>query len=132
MKSFRPSNPQKYLGDPSKINYETSLQLTMMLRLDRSESILGWLSEGLPTEPKGIPYQHPITGQRAYYMPDFFVISMNKKNKKTMQVIAIKPLDEVPLIGNLNEAQLLNAARFAAAVQYCAARGWQFRVGTGE
>jgi hypothetical protein len=141
---YTPSNPDKYLGDPAKIIYRSSWELSAMLFFDAHHSVVGWMSEGLPTNHvhtglNGIPYRNPFTGRWTFYVPDFFIISINNQKQKTMQVIEVKPFDEVPpamtgFTGKVNEMkqarQMLNAAKYAAAMQYCAARGWQFRVMT--
>jgi len=114
-----------------------------MVFFDQHPSVLGWMSESLPTKTlheSGIAYLNPFTGRQTIYKPDFFVIYVDRDNKKHAEVIEIKPFDEVPpmisgyhakTVTKLKEArQILNAAKFAAAAEHCIKRGWRFRVVT--
>lgn len=135
---FTPKNPQKYLGNAKDIIFRSSWELSTMLFLDNSQSVQGWMSEGLPTNHvhnglSGIPYQNPLTGRWSIYVPDFFVIYVDRKNKQHVEVMEIKPTDEVPgYIGDVSQIksgrQMINAAKFTAALKFCATRGWFFRV----
>lgn len=141
---FTPSNSAKYLGDPLKIVYRSSWELTLMLYLDKSPNVIGWMSEGIPTNHvhhgiNGIPYPNPFTRRWTFYVPDFFVISVDANGKKNQEVIEVKPFEEVPpamtgftgKVSKLKEArQILNAAKYAEAMKWCATRGYNFRVMT--
>jgi len=141
---YVPRNPQKYLGtNITRIELKSSWERSFALFLDNSPSVLGWTYEALPTKTlheSGIAYLNPFTGRQTIYKPDFFVVYVDRNNRKHAEVIEIKPLDEVPpalggtrtrTVTKLKEArQILNAAKFAAAVEHCAKRGWQFRVVT--
>jgi hypothetical protein len=139
--TFIPKNPQKYLGRKS-ITFRSSWELTAMNFFDQNGSILGWMSESLPTKTlheSGIAYRNPFTNRQTIYVPDFFVVYVDKNNKQHAEVIEVKPLDEVPTMfggprgqmSKLKEARrILNAAKFIAAVQHCAKHGWFFRVMT--
>lgn len=115
-----------------------------MLLFDNHPSVLGWMNESLPTNRvhegiSGIPYRNPFTGRWTIYVPDFFVIYLDKNNKQHAEVMEIKPFDEVPpaisgykgKVSKLKEAkQILNTAKFAAAMEHCVKRGWHFRIAT--
>ena len=69
------------------------------------------------------------------YVPDFFVIYIDKNNLKHCELIEVKPAKEMPgYQGNINGrtrlVQAINAAKWQAALAYCAKRNWQFRVMT--
>ena len=140
---FVPKNPKKYLGsNRDKITFRSSWEHTMMLTFDLSNSVLGWMSESLPTRTlheSGIAYQNPFTFRQTLYIPDFFVVYLDNKGKQHAEVIEIKPLDEVPpvfgglrtKVSKLKEARrYVNLAKFVAAVKHCANHGWYFRVVT--
>lgn len=142
---FVPKNPRKYLGNNiDNIVYRSSWELTCCNTFDNSESILGWMSESLPSNHvhegiSGIPYRNPFTGKWTIYVPDFFVIYIDRNGKKHAEVMEIKPLAELPPVMSgmhhkanpLKEAkQVLNAAKYEAAFDFCAKRGWRFRVVT--
>lgn len=142
-------NPEKYLGNnKNEITYRSSWELTMMNYLDAHPMVLGWMSESLPTNTvhkgiSGIPYRNPVSGKWTIYVPDFFVIYIDKNNKQHAEVIEIKPLDDTPWY-RINESnntkanvsakkqlvRAINAAKFKAAAEFCAARGWKFRIAT--
>ena len=141
---FIPQNPNKYLGNNlQRIELKSSWERSFALFLDNSPAVLGWAYEALPTKTlheSGIAYLNPFTGRQTIYRPDFFVIYVDRDNKKHAEVIEIKPIDEVPpaisgihtkTLTKLKEArQILNAAKFAAAVEHCVKRGWRFRIVT--
>lgn len=141
--TFVPKNPQKYMGSNlKKITYRSSWEHTVMTALDSHPSVIGWMSESLPTKTlheSGIAYRNPFTGRQTLYMPDFFVVYIDKNGKQHKEVIEIKPIDEVPPMfggprnktSKLKEARrILNTAKFIAAVEHCAKRGWYFRIAT--
>ena len=113
-----------------------------MLVLDNHPSVLGWMSEEMPTRTlheSGIAYRNPFTGKQTLYIPDFFVVYIDRTGKQHAEVIEVKPSDEVPpmfggprgKLSKLKEARrILNTAKFVAAVQHCAKHGWVFRIAT--
>jgi hypothetical protein len=142
---FVPKNPQKYLGkNIDNIIYRSSWELTMMLTLDQHPNVLAWMSEALPSNHvhnglSGIPYLNPFTGKQTLYVPDFFVIYIDKSNKQHVEVMEIKPLDELPpvlsrfkgKVSKLKEArQIINAAKYQSAIKFCSQRNWYFRIVT--
>jgi NADH pyrophosphatase NudC (nudix superfamily) len=68
-----------------------------------------------------------------FYVPDFFVVYVDKNNKEHKELIEIKPADESPgYVGKVNQLkrarQAVNLLKWQAAMKFCAARGWAFRV----
>lgn len=140
---FVPKNPQKYIGTNVKnITYRSSWELSAMMVWDQNANVLFWMSESLPTKTRhesGVAYRNPFTGRQTIYLPDFFVIYIDKNGKKHAEVIEIKPSDEVPSmfggprgrLSQLKEARrIVNAAKFLAATKHCVERGWYFRIMT--
>lgn len=100
-----------------------------MSYFDNHPSVLAWSSESI-----SIPYLNPLTRRQTVYVPDFLVV-YEREGKKIAEMIEIKPEKEVP--GMLVEkrmsqrtkfAQILNAAKWKAAMAFCAKRGIKFRV----
>ena len=79
---YRPSNPKKYVGDPTKIVYRSLLERKFMLYCDNSVNVTNWASEEL-----AIRYYNPIDKKYHRYFPDFIVRTI--KGKKL--IIEIKP-----------------------------------------
>ena len=65
---YRPTNPKKYAGDPSKIVYRSNWERKFMVYCDRNEDITYWASEEL-----AIPYVNPIDRKKHRYYPDFMI-----------------------------------------------------------
>lgn len=111
-----------------------------MMMFDKHPHILAWASE-----PISINYRNPLTGNWVPYIPDFFVVYVDKSGNKYCELLEVKPLKETPgfvkvskkgkVLGQTEKekaTQVINAAKWSAALAYCAKRGWTFRVITEE
>lgn len=124
---FIPSNPKKYLGDPTKIEFRSSWELKCMKNFDLSQDIVAWNSEDVK-----IKYIHPKDGLYHTYFMDFLIVDKNKK----VHLIEVKPYKETvpPKPQGKKKARYLkecltyeiNQAKWAYARKYCQARGWNF------
>jgi len=83
---FRPSNPEKYRGDITKIIYRSSWERKFMEFCDHNSSILLWNSEGVV-----IPYISPVDGERHRYFIDFWIRMRDKHGNIVEKLIEIKP-----------------------------------------
>lgn len=134
---FKPVNRQKYAGDPTKIVYRSSWELSFMSKLDLSPDVISWSSESVI-----VPYNDKSTGRVRRYFPDFVV-----KTKTATMMIEIKPKKETrpPKMDqgkNRAKAQqryitevmtfAKNVSKWESAKRYCEGRGWQFVVMTEE
>lgn len=136
---FRPKNPSKYKGDPTNIIYRSSYELKLFRYLDLHPSVEWWQSEEIV-----IPYRSPITGRVHRYFPDVTV------KRKDGQVILIEvkpkyqtvPPDKSKMktpTGKVKKAYInevaewgKNQAKWSAAREYCADRGWKFQIMTEQ
>jgi hypothetical protein len=84
-----------------------------------------------------IPYWKPTDGQRHRYFPDFRIEVRSKDGTIKTMVIEIKPKAQTaaPVLRRRTQKFLSEVATFAtnqakwdAAKQYCAERGWTFLV----
>ena len=73
---FRPSNPKKYRGNPTRIIYRSMWEKKFMIFCDRTKSIVEWGSEEII-----IPYRCPTDGKVHRYYPDFYIKVLNKDGK---------------------------------------------------
>ena len=73
---YKPKNPNKYVGDPTKINYRSLWERKCMLTFDDNPNIIKWASEEI-----AIPYLSPVDRKRHRYYPDFMVELKNKQVK---------------------------------------------------
>lgn len=139
---FKPKNPSKYKGDPTKIVYRSLWELKFFKFVDEHPDIIWWSSE-----ETSIPYLSPIDGKYHRYFPD--VILKKKIDETTQEVlmIEIKPEKQTmpPDIAKKNKTPTgrvstrylrevktwgINDAKWAAARKYCEQKGWKFVIMT--
>jgi hypothetical protein len=127
---FVPKNPSKYVGK-SSIKYRSSWELVFMRFLDDNPSVINWGSECLH-----IPYKHPIKNKNTIYVPDFFIVYVDKNGKKHAEVIEIKPLKESVMEQTRSPRDrimlAINLVKWQAAQAWCAANNMAFRLVTEQ
>ena len=126
-------NPHKYQGDIENIIYRSMWERNVMYWLDSNPNVAEWASEEL-----FFPYEHPITGKRAKYFPDFYV----KMADGVIRILEIKPKKqtmkpEEPKRKTKNyinevEAYVTNQEKWKAARFYCGRSNMQFEVWTED
>jgi len=132
---FKPKNPAKYKGDPTKIIYRSSWELRFMSYLDTHKDIKQWSSEEF-----SVPYRSPIDGRLHRYFPDFHLKKVNVDGVEETIVVEIKPAKETrpPIVKKRPTKQYLeevykwgvNSAKWEAARKYCEDRRWKFIIMT--
>lgn len=125
---FNPTNPQKYKGDVNNIVFRSSWEDYFANFLDKNPHVVEWSSEELQ-----IPYFNPILNRPATYFPDFWVKYRDLNNNIQIEVIEIKPSKQVEKPTNRSrretrETWCVNAAKWEAAIQFCAKHKMKFRV----
>ena len=120
-------NPEKYLGLKTPV-YRSSWELVFMKTCDENPAIQKWASESVK-----IPYKDPTTGRPTIYVPDFFIVYVDKNGKSHAEVIEIKPSNHQLLekVGKnkVNQFQYVkNIAKWEAAHDWCKQKGIRFRV----
>jgi len=120
-------NPEKYIGQHAP-KFRSSWEQVFMRFLDENPNITHWASEAIR-----IPYRHPFTGKQSIYVPDFFVIYLDKNGKRVAEVVEIKPKNQ-SLIESAGKSLrnksivVVNMAKWAAANAWCKRNGFIFRV----
>lgn len=126
-----PKNPEKYLGDISKITFRSSWEKTFMQLCDTHPNIVGWGSEILQ-----IPYVNPITKKPSIYIPDFLLVYLDKNGKNIAEVIEIKPMKETLVERAKSKRDQLmvavNQYKWMAAEKFCKQNNMTFRVLTEQ
>jgi len=132
---FRPRNPRKYVGDPTKITYRSGLELKVMNYLDQHPDVISWGSETVV-----IPYRSPIDNRFHRYFMDFIVHARQADGTIATTLIEVKPKSQTaPPVKKsrvtrrfLTEVKTwgVNQAKWNAAGEYCRARGWNFQIMT--
>jgi hypothetical protein len=128
---FKPRNPKKYRGDPTRIVYRSSWELKCMQKFDEHPDVVEWSSEELI-----VPYMDVSSGKQRRYFPDFIV----KKADGTTFMVEVKPEKEThpPALSKKKTTKYLrevltwgtNSSKWSAAEAYCKRRGWIFMVMT--
>ena len=124
---FNPKNPDKYIGN-KQIYYRSSWELVFCRMLDTHPGIQYWASESVQ-----IPYRDPLTGKQTIYVPDFFIVYIDKNKKKHAELIEVKPesqtkRDKLGKSRYNQEQYIKNLAKWAAANAYCKQKGIRFRI----
>jgi len=130
---FKPKNPHKYKGDPTRIVYRSSYELKFMSFCDSQTNILRWSSEEF-----FIPYRSSIDGKIHRYFPDFWVEKKTVDGGIEIDVIEVKPSHETlqpKMQTKMSKRYLyevktwvINNDKWAAASKWCEERRWNFRI----
>ena len=88
---FEVKNPDKYVGKKVPLA-RSSWEFVMMKMLDEHQGVESWASESVQ-----IPYRDPFTGKYTIYVPDFFVVYVDRNGKKHAELIEVKPLSQTKL-----------------------------------
>ena len=124
---FFPQNPNKYVGDPTKIIARSSWELIYMRALDKSPLVSKWVSE-----PKflNISYISPIDKKVKQYWPDFLIVYVSGEK----ELVEIKPLKEASLKEAKSDYDKLmfaqNVMKWKAAQKVAVTIGAKFRLVT--
>jgi hypothetical protein len=124
---FQMKNPSKYIGKKTPLA-RSSWEFVFMRMLDEHEGVQNWASESIQ-----IPYQDPLTGRHTIYVPDFFIVYLDKNKKKHAELIEVKPASQTlrEKVGKslYNQEQYIkNLAKWEAASAWCKQKGIKFRV----
>jgi len=124
---FEVKNPNKYVGKKVPLA-RSSWEFVMMKMLDEHQGVESWASESVQ-----IPYRDPFTGKYTIYVPDFFVVYIDRNGKKHAELIEVKPLSQTKLenVGKslYNQQQYIkNMAKWEAASAWCKQQGVRFRI----
>ena len=128
---FTPTQPEKYIGKHLP-RYRSGWEFTFMQFCYNNKSVLKWASEAIQ-----IPYMHPLTGKRTNYIPDFFVVYVNKYGQQLAEIVEIKPKKQSLIESRTANARdravvAINHAKWASAMAYCKQNGFKFRVVTED
>ena len=108
--------------------YRSSWEYVFMKTCDENPAIQNWASESVK-----IPYRDPTTGRPTVYIPDFFIVYVDKNGKTNAELVEIKPSNHQLLekVGKnpVNQLQYVkNMAKWEAAQAWCKQKGIKFRV----
>lgn len=134
---FSPKNPKKYKGDPTNIIYRSGWERRVMVYLDDNPAIIEWSSEEI-----AIPYLCPTDNRWHRYYPDFVVKARKADGMVQTMILEVKPKKETmePKVQKKRTKRYItevmtwgkNQAKWKAASEYCADRGWVFKLITED
>ena len=134
---FNPSNPSKYVGDPSKIIFRSSWELKFLKWCDASPTVMRYSSE-----PVGIRYYSPLDKRGHTYYVDFYIETRDNNGLDQRWLIEVKPNKYVSppkAPDRMTDKQtanyvyaakqyIVNQAKFEAAKGFAAERGLKFGI----
>jgi len=131
---YKPKNPIKYEGDSSNIVYRSSWELKFFNWADQNSSVIRWSSEEII-----VPYFCPTDNKYHRYFPDAKISVRTKTGVVKTYIIEIKPFAETiePVARQGKSKKRLlqevltwtkNQAKWKAAIEYAADRGWEFKI----
>lgn len=124
---FEMKNPTKYVGTKKPLA-RSSWEFVFMRMLDEHPGVQSWASESIQ-----IPYRDPLSGRQTIYVPDFFIVYVDKNKNKHAEVVEVKPQSQTlrESVGKslYNQEQYIkNLAKWEAATAWCKQQGIRFRV----
>jgi len=130
---YQPSYPKKYKGDPTNIIYRSLWERKFMVYCDLNENIIEWGSEEI-----ALPYRSPVDNKVHRYFPDFYIKVKESNGLLKKYLIEIKPKRQTTpppkpqrqtkkYLYEANE-YAKNQAKWSAAREWCADRGYEFKV----
>lgn len=130
---YSPKFPEKYKGNPCEIYYRSSWERKFMVYCDTNEKILEWGSEEI-----FIWYKSPVDRKAHRYFPDFYIKVLESSGQIKKYLIEIKPKKQTappPKPQRQTKKYLYeayeyakNQAKWEAAREWCADRGYEFKV----
>ncbi len=134
---YKPSFPEKYIGNYNNIIYRSLWERKFMYWCDHNENIMKWSSEEI-----SIPYISPLDNRIHRYYPDFYIKYKNNDGEIKESLIEVKPKKQLkkPKVGKkISQKQIYevkeyakNQAKWKAAEEFCADRRWTFQVLTED
>jgi len=130
---YKPSFQNKYRGDITSIIYRSLWELKFMKYCDLNENVLEWSSEEII-----VRYYDPVSKKARRYFPDFYIKVKESTGHVKKYLIEIKPQRQTappPKPQRQTKKYLYeayeyakNQAKWEAAKEWCADRGYEFKV----
>lgn len=130
---WKPTRPEKYVGDVNNIVYRSSWELKFLRWCDNNPSVIKYCSEELV-----IPYWSQADGKERRYFTDFVVQFRAADGSTKTYIIEIKPESQtkVPTRGRkktktfMNECYTyqVNQDKWMAVSEYARKNGMEFKI----
>lgn len=129
---YKPTNPQKYIGNSSNIIYRSLWERKFMVFCDGNTNILKWSSEEV-----AIPYFFTVDKKIHKYYVDFIIQMQDKNNVIKTYLIEIKPKKQTTQpVKKKNTKRYIrellewekNNCKWQAATNYAKEKNWEFKI----
>ena len=130
---YKPRCPYMYKGDPTTIIYRSLWERKFMQYCDSNINILEWGSEEMY-----VWYKSPIDNRPHRYFPDFYIKLKENTGRIKKYIIEVKPKKQTspPVKSKLKTKSYMreafeyakNQAKWNAAEDWCADRGYEFKI----
>lgn len=130
---YTPIHPEKYEGDPTNIIMRSSWERKFAIWCDSNSAVLKWVSEETI-----IPYVCPTDNRVHRYFVDFKIRVKDSSGNIRTYLIEVKPDKQTrpPETPKRKTKQYIievmtwgkNEAKWKAARNYCADRGYEFKI----
>lgn len=130
-RKYTPVHPEKYVGDPTDIIMRSSWETRFAIWCDHNPAIIKWSSETTV-----IPYVCPTDNRYHRYFVDFKIQVKDKNGNVKTYLVEVKPHKQTqpPATPKRKTKQYINEvmtwgkndAKWRAAREYCADRGYEF------
>ena len=134
---YKPTNPQKYNGNPNNIICRSSWERKFCQWCDRNKNIVSWASEEI-----SIPYVSPKDNRVHRYYPDFLIKVKEINNKIQTYVVEVKPKKQTlapKKKKNITKSYIyecttyaVNQAKWKAADEFCKDNRINFKIVTED
>lgn len=128
---FKPTHPEKYVGDVRKIVFRQQWELKMLNWADMNPQVLKYASEELV-----IPYISPVDSKQHRYFVDFLIMVKNRSGEIKKYAVEVKPEAQTLPPKTRNKKRLItetmtyavNQAKWKAADEFCKKQNIEFIV----
>lgn len=135
---YKPVNPSKYRGNPTRIIYRSLWERKFMDFCDKNPNIMEWGSEEVI-----IPYRCPTDGRVHRYYPDFYIKVKSKSGLTSKYIIEVKPKKQTKKPTDKPKRKtaawkrevmtyMKNSAKWRAAENFCEDRQMKFMILTED
>lgn len=125
-------NPEKYIGDYTKVIYRSGWELKMFIWCDSSSNVKRWASEEVV-----IPYISPFDGKYHRYYTDVYA-EIEQNGEILKRIYEIKPEKErhppkkpkrrTQSYINRLRTYIINQAKWKAAGEFCEGKDVEFKI----
>jgi hypothetical protein len=142
---FKPTNPQKYVGDPNQIFFRSNLERRYMNFFDTQPAVTHWGAEEIFVQYVTLadPIQDNGTRKVRRYIPDFVIRTIGTDKINRVFMVEIKPKShciapKIPKSSNSKRyakdflRYQINKDKWTAATEFCENRGMKFVVLTED